>query len=455
MGRHQLQMTTVPLLEPSDAVTGYEDREYQTQGTNFLRVMRRAFLTDDPGLGKTPQAIRAAELPCMVVAPKYLCEQWVDAIRREHPDAVIAHADGTRTQRDTIISKKADWYVLNLEMPKSYDMPTGIRTYINDESHHHRNRNADRTKAVYVMETDDLNARVYNLTATPFWKSVDDIWMQVQILRPGVLPPYNRFVKLYCISLRGAYGPKVIGVKKAMRAGLRELLQPIMLGRTYKDVGRYLPEIIESIIKINLPATHMAIYDKLVRDFSFRWGDEEEQRKIIFNPATVLHALRQITAQSGKFETVESIIEDNNDKPAVIGFWYKDHARMMQARLGDSKSVLVTGDLDATERHRRALYAQKNGKHLVASQMSLSEGINLSQYRVFIFGEENYVPGSNHQFVSRVVRDRNDNGTDREPVRVFYVQARKTLDEDIHRISKSRKTANQATRELLERTLQK
>lgn len=446
-----------PVLVLPNSTNGYENREYQEFGTRFLKGIKRGFLTDDPGLGKTPQAIKAAELPCMVVAPRYLCGQWDDAIRREHGDAVIAFADGTRKERERVLSRRADWYIVNLEMMPTYELPDGIRTYINDESHHLRNRTALHSKAAKLVENHDPGARIYNLTATPFWKSVDDIWHQAHILYPDVFSSYEQFRKLYCVTLRTPYGvPKVVGVKRAMREGLKELLKPIMLGRTYADVGRYLPETVESIVKLNLGPVHKQLYEKLVTEYSMQWNSgEDEQRKLIFQPNTLLHVLRQITAQVGKFEAVESIIEDNFNKPAVIGFWYKDHARMMQARLGDANSVLVTGDMDAVERQRLALQAMNSGKHIVASQKSLREGVNLQGYRLFIFGEEDYVPGSNHQFLSRVVRDRNDGGVDREPVRVFYIHARGTIDENIHRVSKSRKTSIQATRELLELTLRK
>lgn len=448
-------MLTIPNQSPNQS-NGYEDREYQSVGTNFLRTIRRGFLTDEPGLGKTPQSIKAAELPCMVVAPRYLCRQWEEAIRREHEDAVIAFADGTRKQREKILSTAADWYIVNLEMLNTYDLPSGINTYINDESHHLRNRNAYQSKAAFIVENGDKSSRIYNLTATPFWKSVDDIWMQCHILYPQVFTSYHDFVKTYCVTLRTPYGvPKVASIKRSMREGLRDLLKPFMLGRTYKDVGRFLPEVVESVIKLDLSPVLRQMYDKVILEYSLKWQDEEEQRKLIFSPTTVLHVLRQITAQVGKFDAVEALIEDNFEKPAVIGFWYKDHARMMQTRLGEDKAVLITGDLDPIERQRRAMWAQNNGKHIVASQMSLSEGVNLYQYRMFIFAEQNYVPGSNHQFLSRVVRDRNDGGRDREPVRVFYIQARRTIDEDIYKVSRSRRTAIQATRELLQLALRK
>lgn len=442
------------MILEDEEISAYDDREYQQFGTEFLKAIRRAFLCDSPGLGKTRQAIDATELPAQVTCPLYLTGQWEESILRAHPDAVIARADGSRKQREVIVSKEADWYIMNYAMLKSYDMPI-VKTYINDEAHHLRNRRALHSKSAAIIQNEDPTARIYHLTATPFWKTVDDVWMQLHILYPKIFTSYRDFVKLYCTSIRSPYGLKVVGIKPRMRADLKRLLQPIMLGRTYADVGRYLPEIIETTIKLKLPPLQRALYDKVKEEYSVRWSDDAEQQKLIFNPASLLHPLRQITAQSGKFDAVEGILEDNNDKPAVIGFYYRDHAKMMYSRLNPKKAVLITGDMDAVDRQRLAVEAQNTGKHIVASQKSLSEGVNLYKYRMFIFGEESHVPGQNHQFLSRVVRDRNDDGMDREPVRVYYVHATNTVDIHIHRVSKSRTKSINTTRELLELTLKK
>lgn len=441
-------------LEP-ESIGGIDEREYQHKGTEFLQAIRRAFLCDDPGLGKTFQALKAAELPVQVNCPLYLTGQWEDSILQIYPEAVIARADGTRKQREITVSKKADFYVMNYAMLKSYDMPGDIKTYINDEAHHLRNHRALHSKSASIIENTDPKARIYHLTATPFWKVVSDIWMPLHILYPMIFTSYRDFIKLYCSTIRSPYGLKVVGIKPRMRADLKRLLQPIMLGRTYADVGRYLPEIIETTIKLKLPPLQRALYDKVKEEYSVRWSDDAEQQKLIFNPASLLHPLRQITAQSGKFDAVEGILEDNNDKPAVIGFYYRDHAKMMYSRLNPKTAVLITGDMDAVDRQRLAVEAQNTGKHIVASQKSLSEGVNLYKYRMFIFGEESHVPGQNHQFLSRVVRDRNDDGLDREPVRVYYVHATATVDVHIHSVSKSRTKSINTIRELLELTLKK
>lgn len=441
----------------------YDVRSYQKFGTRFLKGVRRGFLTDDPGLGKTVQAIDAAELPCMVVAPKYLCPQWVDAIKRRDPTARIAYAHGTRKQREETLKKTADWYIVNLEMMNTYDLPSGIRTFINDESHRLRNRTAELCRATNIVENLDSTARIYNLTATPFWKTVDDIWHQCHILYPTIFTSYNTFVDTYCVVLKTPYGvPKVATVKKAMRNGLKDLLKPIMLGRTYKQVGRFLPSTIETTVKIEMPPALRDVYKKLKRSYYLKWQDgEEEQRRLVFQPNTLLHVLRQVTMQSGKIDVIKGILEDSRlgtesgsqNTMAIIGFYYRDHARMMYEALGPKQAVLVTGDIPPDERYKRAMTAQREGKHIVASESSLREGANLSKYRLFIWGEEDYVPEANRQFLSRVVRDRNDNGSDTAPVLVYHVQVANSVDEYIYTVASKRGEAIQATRELLELTL--
>lgn len=432
----------------------YDVREYQAQGTNFLRAVKRGFLTDEPGLGKTIQAIRAVELPCMVIAPKHLILQWEASILQEDPKAKIASVMGTRTQRDMILDKQADWYILNYEMLATYDLPPDMRTFINDESHRLRNRHATLTHAAYEIENRVKDARIYHLSATPMWKAPDDIWMQAHILYPqvSVFKSHKRFVDLFCVSLRSPFGgPKVVSIKRAMRGPLKDLLAPIMLGRTYKDVGRYLPDTIETVIELSLPKAHRNIYKQMVDNYSIEYG--EDKQKLIFEATTVLHALRQVTAHAGKFDAIKSLLEDNLNIPAIIGFWYRDHAKYMYELLPKGSAVLLTGEIDSVERNRLALQAQSRGQHIVATQDSIREGTNLSKYKLFVFGEQHYVPESNRQFMTRAVRDRNDGGKDKEPVRVFYVCMKGTIDMSIYKVAKKRGEAIASVREVLDRTL--
>src|SRR5207244_8864281 len=112
-------------------------------------------------------------------------------------------------------------------MLHSYDMPTNIKTIIFDESHHLRNRRALQSRAAKSLANKDPNTRVYMLSASPMWKSIGDIWMQLHILYPKIFTSYKDFINAYCISIDTPYGPKIVSIRREMRKVLENVLEPI------------------------------------------------------------------------------------------------------------------------------------------------------------------------------------------------------------------------------------
>lgn len=417
-------------------MTKLQLRPYQEEGRDFLKHIRRGFLTDSPGLGKSVTASEAAERPVLIACGrKNLVYQWYEFLTEQYTDDKVILVDGTRKQRNELLDQKADWYIINVHMLHSYALPTHINTFIVDESHHLRNRKANKSRAAAVLALKNPNLRVYMLTATPMWKELDDIWMQLHILYPRIFTSYNEFVRMFFVTDDGPYGKKILAVKKAMRKELEDILRPIKFGRTYKDVGRFLPPIIENYIHIRLPKTVKDMYEQVRTKYRLQYEDEENRKMLLFNPVGLLHTLRQITFGAGKVEAVVELIEDNK-KPTVVGCWYRDHAAELQSKLPNS--ILVHGGFNAKERYQRCMRAQNKGMHIVATIDSITEGINLSKYRQVVMVEEHYPPGSNFQFISRVARDRNDDGSDKEPVLVYYIHAERTIDKIVHSVAKRR-----------------
>ena len=413
-----------------------EPRDYQLEGIKWLKETKRGLLTDHPGLGKTLQAAEAAELPLIVSSPAYLSGQWADFLVEQYPTLKIAYANGTRKQRDAILDKKSDIYVVNHEMLATYALPTDFKTVIYDESHHLRNRGTEKSRAAAKL-VKNKDKRVYLLSASPMWKGPEDIWMQLHIMYPEIFKSYKDFVDMFFITVNTPYETKILGVKKAMRKLLDEMLSPIKFGRTYKQAGRFLPEIIETVISLDLDAKFKKIYQE-VKDtlaLTVNRDGEEGWNKLIFGGAGAMHTLRQITMISGKVDATVQAVEDAN-KMTVVGCWYRDHAEMIHKKLPGS--VLLTGDLPSRERQQLAMRAQNRGQHIVATEASICEGVNLSKYTSIVMPEEHWPPGANYQFISRVARDRNDGGLNKEPVNVRYVVVRKTIDSAIHSIAKRR-----------------
>ena len=437
--RHEMHVDPIKEVHTDWNYAPYEDpdrlvlRDYQVAGRDWLRNKKRAFLTDWPGLGKTVQATEAAETPALVVAPTYLVEQWYNFLCKQKPDAKVGFCSGDRKNRTATLKKRWDWLVINVQMLRSYAIPDYFKTIIFDESHHLRNRNATQSIGAAKL-AKDMSKNVYLLTATPMWKEVDDLWHQLHILQPDIFNSYHDFVDLFMIVDKDAmHGNKILGVKRSMRKSLEQLLSAISFGRTYVQAGRALPPTITSKFTVTLPKPLREAYQELITYYQLQLSEDET--KIFTNYISVMHTLRNITACPEKVDAVVRRIEDNK-KPAVVFTWYKDTAERVQEQVPDS--ILVTGDYDPNERTRMAHKAQKNGQTIVATAPSMREGINLSQYRSVIFFEEDWPPGSNFQALSRVVRDRNDNGIDKDVVLVDYIHAGKTIDEVIHKVAQRR-----------------
>lgn len=394
-------------------------RNYQLEGIEFLKKHRRALLFDDPGLGKTLQASMAAEKPTLIACPTYLVEQWADFLQNQFPNDVVAYTTGgSQTKRLTDLNKngRADWYVVNIEMLRTYNFPQ-VNTLIIDESHHVRNRDAQQSKAAF--EIASMTPRVYLLTATPIYKEADDLFFQLRIIAPKIFTSYHNFVNMYCLTEYSPYKPKITGVRSSY--AIRQLLSRFAIGRSYKDVGLELPRLIEKEIRLNMPKKLMEAYKQI-----------KEQYRLVHirfsNAGAALQALRMATVCSEKLEAAKDVIDDNKNQRAVVFCWYQDTAHALGNIL---KCPVITGELIVTDRVK---IAKGNNKTIVASLASLSEGVDLSAYKLLLFFEEDYTPGQMYQALSRALRY----SSDPSPVQAYYIMMKNTIDVTVHNARKKR-----------------
>lgn len=424
-------------------------RNYQVVGRDFLYDNMRALLTDPPGAGKTAQAAYAAVPPVLIAAPKYLTEQWYDwltgqdeqSIERNHGEVipnvigevVLVPSGGysnDRFAKTRKIRAGAPWTIVNHEMFRTHKdvlLEMTYKTVILDESHHFKTHSAKQSKA--AVEIAQKADRVYQLTGTPIMREVDDLYNQLRILQPTVFTSYNKFVSHFCVAEYGQFGVNVLGVKKEMIPELEGLLNIVRLGRSYKDIGRELPPVIEKIVKIELPPEVRKIYDQVRNEYRNEWLETK-----FLNYSQVYNHLRQIVTGSFKIEAVTDLLADETRK-SVIFSWYRHTAGNIAEALGETDCELVTGADTIVERRQKAL----GSKHVSATITALSEGIDLSDARTVVFAEENWTPGSNFQAKSRVVRERVGVGADNsDPVVIYYVMCARTIDEVIHARARAR-----------------
>ena len=180
----------MPLPEPEEAVHGIADLElmhHQAQVVAAAAAGHRTFLlADEPGLGKTAQALLAAEAadayPLLAVVPNVVKANWAHEAELWTPRrrATVIHGDGESTDGF------ADIIIVNYEILDRHVGwlgNHGFRGMVVDEAHFIKNKSSQRSRHVLQL-SERIRARSRNalfmaLTGTPLINDIEDfraIW---------------------------------------------------------------------------------------------------------------------------------------------------------------------------------------------------------------------------------------------------------------------------------------
>ena len=178
---------TLPPPGSLQAVRGRELMPHQAQVVAAAAEGHRTFLlADEPGLGKTAQALLAAEAaeayPLLVVVPNVVKTNWAREVGlwTPHRRVTVVHGDGTD------VDAFADVVVVNYEVLDrhvGWFGSLGFRGMVVDEAHFIKNKGSQRSQ--HVLETSArIRARTVRpllmaLTGTPLINDVEDflaIW---------------------------------------------------------------------------------------------------------------------------------------------------------------------------------------------------------------------------------------------------------------------------------------
>jgi hypothetical protein len=166
---------------------GLELMPHQGQLVAAAAAGHRTFLlADEPGLGKTAQALLAAEVatayPLLVVVPNVVKTNWAREAARwiPHRRATVVHGDGET------VDGFADIVVLNYELLDRHSGwlgGFGFRGMVVDEAHFIKNKTSQRSQRVLAL-SDRIRSRtprplLMALTGTPLINDLEDfraIW---------------------------------------------------------------------------------------------------------------------------------------------------------------------------------------------------------------------------------------------------------------------------------------
>ncbi|TQL48434.1 helicase-like protein [Homoserinimonas aerilata] len=184
-------VASMGLPEPSDADRrvpgGLELFHHQAEFVASAREGHRSYLlADEPGLGKTAQALLAASVtnsyPLLVVVPNVVKMNWAREVERWTPNksATVIHGSGED------LDAYADVVIVNydvLDRHVGWLRTLGFKGMVVDEAHFIKNRESQRSKHVLALAESIRALRpralMIALTGTPLINTIEDfraIW---------------------------------------------------------------------------------------------------------------------------------------------------------------------------------------------------------------------------------------------------------------------------------------
>jgi SNF2 family DNA or RNA helicase len=274
----------------------------------FLSTARRALLADEPGLGKTAQAIRALKkiqddggepFPALIVCPNTLKKNWKREFEKWWPGVTVQVIKGTATQRRKQFEEEADVYVINWESLRSHSRlaPYGaialarcsacggldervtetrcevhqrelnaidFKAVIADEMHRSKDPKSKQSRALWAA-TGDADIR-FALTGTPIANNVLDMWAILHWISPEEWPSKTKWIDRMVNTMLNAFGGMmVLGVKPHMEAEFHAAINPRMRRMLKQRVLPWLPEMMFERRDVEMPAKQAKAY-KDMRD---------------------------------------------------------------------------------------------------------------------------------------------------------------------------------------------
>lgn len=250
-------------------------RKYQTVGTAFMYLSPRSIIADGVGLGKTAEVSALinflklkGELTRFLIAVETsaLGQTQAELIRFTGLNVVAMPSEAPKIKKtiektdwnkvDGIVIKHSTlrsdafskWLALNID---ENGMCRIFNTFFLDESSVIKNTNTKMY--TYTANICNIVGRVHFMNATTFETNIMDIYNQIDMMNPILLPKKWRIEKEFCTFSRTSYWTKENGKAKLNyrheRSGyknqaiFKESLKLVYFGRCKKDIGMDLPHI--------------------------------------------------------------------------------------------------------------------------------------------------------------------------------------------------------------------
>lgn len=358
-------------LETLEDLSNADLFPHQRAGVAFLKTARRALLADEPGLGKTAQAIRALKafkdsgediFPALVVCPNTLKKNWKREFVKWWPDVNVQVIKGSAGQRRKQFEEPADVYVINWEGLRTHSRLAGygsialarcqscgghdekvsenrcevhprelnnidFKAVIADEIHRSKEAKSKQTRALWAA-TGDADIR-FALTGTPIANDVLDLWSILHWLSPNEWPSKTRWVDRMINTMLNAFGGMmVLGVKPHMEQEFYAAINPRMRRMLKAKVLPWLPEMMFERRDVEMSTKQKKAYDQM-RDMMIA---ELEGGEALTAPSALTQTIRLLQFASSYAEMATN--ETTGEIKAVLA----DPSCKVEALMDDIKN---------------------------------------------------------------------------------------------------------------------
>lgn len=385
--------------------------KHQVVTSCFITLMRRGFIFNDIGTGKTLSVLWAADyLQSLGLVHKVLivCTLsttfiiWAQTIFKSFPHRSYAMLYGTRDKRLREINKDVDYYILNHDgikvlcdwdrnddkhnlISSLFDDRPDIDMIIVDESAIFRKHTTDRSKALDWV-CNKFDRRTWLMTGNPMPKEPTDIWAQARLVDRTLFPKYFGRFKQEVMH-------KVTQFKWVPNPGW----QDVVYNRIGKNCIRFkrddcidLPPLVVEARECEMSTEQKKIYKKMCDEFCIEMRDKKitaanEGVKLnkllqiacgcVYDRDSEAHAIECKPKLQMLFETVE----ESGDK-IIIYTPFKHSIAMLEKALSKNWTVgVVNGDVSKKRRDEIFYQFQYQDLQIIlAHPKAMAHGLDLT-----------------------------------------------------------------------------
>lgn len=394
---------------------------FQLAGIEYALKVKNVLIGDEPGLGKTVQAIGICNAlkaqHILIVCPAKLRTVW-----EQHVDEWLTFGGFVE-----IVSYN---YLANAENVKKLMSKGPFQVGIFDEVHYLKNQQAKRTK--YTLAKNGLISKIEKavcLSGTPIQNRPIELYPIAKALSPETIGNMDKFGfgMRYCEGWKTPWGSwDFSGASHLQELGMR-FRSTFMVRRTKEKVLKDLPEKFVNLVHVESKDGKLALsrLEALDVETAIKGGAKIDSE-------THVSTLREEVGVAKVDFATEYICEqlEGGHKKIVV---FAHHKKVIQG-LADNfnakgiRFVCIKGGM-SDEQSRAAVESfQKDGETqiFIGSLMASKEGITLTAASYVVFVEFSWAPMDNEQAMDRTHRIGQKNN-----VMVDFLVHKNSLDERI------------------------